>query len=110
MTESILGVERSVLLERGGAATASEITHQPPVWGEVAQLVAGQGAALSAFLTPLLARADLRVILTGAGLHPAAHGPPVPLVYRLSGAGLPGLRSEERRVGKECRSRWSPYH
>src|SRR5256885_6656326 len=24
--------------------------------------------------------------------------------------GLPGARSEERRVGKECRSRWSPYH
>ena len=23
---------------------------------------------------------------------------------------LIGLRSEERRVGKECRSRWSPYH
>src|SRR6266496_2477173 len=22
----------------------------------------------------------------------------------------PGGRSEERRVGKECRSRWSPYH
>ena len=26
-------------------------------------------------------------------------------------ARLPNLnRSEERRVGKECRSRWSPYH
>ena len=26
-------------------------------------------------------------------------------------AEVPGLtRSEERRVGKECRSRWSPYH
>ena len=24
--------------------------------------------------------------------------------------GLDALRSEERRVGKECRSRWSPYH
>ena len=24
--------------------------------------------------------------------------------------GLVGTRSEERRVGKECRSRWSPYH
>ena len=24
--------------------------------------------------------------------------------------GFPVLRSEERRVGKECRSRWSPYH
>ena len=23
---------------------------------------------------------------------------------------IPVLRSEERRVGKECRSRWSPYH
>src|SRR2546430_11025026 len=23
---------------------------------------------------------------------------------------LPQDRSEERRVGKECRSRWSPYH
>src|SRR5687767_15323718 len=22
----------------------------------------------------------------------------------------PPIRSEERRVGKECRSRWSPYH
>src|SRR3712207_8998490 len=26
-----------------------------------------------------------------------------------SGEG-PAMRSEERRVGKECRSRWSPYH
>src|SRR3712207_9560119 len=23
---------------------------------------------------------------------------------------IPAVRSEERRVGKECRSRWSPYH
>ena len=30
------------------------------------------------------------------------------LVKRL--ASLPTKRSEERRVGKECRSRWSPYH
>ena len=26
------------------------------------------------------------------------------------GALLRTVRSEERRVGKECRSRWSPYH
>ena len=30
--------------------------------------------------------------------------------YPISAASLLGLRSEERRVGKECRSRWSPYH
>ena len=28
--------------------------------------------------------------------------------YRISMSPL--ARSEERRVGKECRSRWSPYH
>src|SRR6266481_1611332 len=28
----------------------------------------------------------------------------------LSTLGPGALRSEERRVGKECRSRWSPYH
>ena len=26
------------------------------------------------------------------------------------GGGEANVRSEERRVGKECRSRWSPYH
>src|SRR2546430_5349218 len=25
-------------------------------------------------------------------------------------SGAPHARSEERRVGEECRSRWSPYH
>ena len=29
--------------------------------------------------------------------------------YMVSGPVL-AMRSEERRVGKECRSRWSPYH
>ena len=29
-----------------------------------------------------------------------------PMVAGIDAAG----RSEERRVGKECRSRWSPYH
>ena len=29
---------------------------------------------------------------------------------KLLGSFLVAARSEERRVGKECRSRWSPYH
>src|SRR5258708_23490852 len=38
-----------------------------------------------------------------------------PLTHRIDHlpiveAPLFGMRSEERRVGKECRSRWSPYH
>ena len=34
----------------------------------------------------------------------------VPKDVKLYGLQPPVLRSEERRVGKECRSRWSPYH
>ena len=34
----------------------------------------------------------------------------VTIIYQIVGAGTMELRSEERRVGKECRSRWSPYH
>src|SRR2546422_3207638 len=35
----------------------------------------------------------------------------LPAPYRLAPAdAFAVLRSEERRVGKECRSRWSPYH
>ena len=30
------------------------------------------------------------------------------ILYTMYESGL--TRSEERRVGKECRSRWSPYH
>ena len=31
-------------------------------------------------------------------------------IFQVVPGGLPVDRSEERRVGKECRSRWSPYH
>ena len=30
--------------------------------------------------------------------------------FKTSRAQFAEVRSEERRVGKECRSRWSPYH
>ena len=34
---------------------------------------------------------------------------PLVWIYKSIAGNLDG-RSEERRVGKECRSRWSPYH
>ena len=33
-----------------------------------------------------------------------------PVMVGPSSSHTAGARSEERRVGKECRSRWSPYH
>src|SRR5256885_2923146 len=47
-------------------------------------------AAVADGLTNLLARERLQLLRLAADEH--------------------DCRSEERRVGKECRSRWSPYH
>src|SRR4051794_21750333 len=59
------------------------------------------GAVLRADYSPVIVRAGANV-QDGSVLH----GPPgMPTEV---GAGA--TRSEERRVGKECRSRWSPYH
>ena len=67
---------------------------------------------------------DRAAIALGAGLVEAAQGRLIltedkfsnlePACRELDIDGVDGvvfdLRSEERRVGKECRSRWSPYH
>src|SRR5439155_10716787 len=47
----------------------------------------------------------------GIGEGGARRRPLPPPLCRCLGASLRLVRrSEERRVGKECRSRWSPYH
>src|SRR6266487_775479 len=55
----------------------------------------------------------LAIDLQRSGIHALAfskkfHVGELDTLTRLLKASL--LRSEERRVGKECRSRWSPYH
>src|SRR2546422_1685404 len=53
-----------------------------------------------------VARLEIDEALAGAPAEQAALAPaPAP-----RNRTLPWTRSEERRVGKECRSRWSPYH
>lgn len=54
--------------EQAGALwTTREILQQPRIWSQVLQLVAGRAFRLDTFLRPLLERADVRVVLTGAG-------------------------------------------
>ena len=48
------------------------------------------------------------VFLTGGGLALTTKAPDF-IVNKMEGDHTLS-RSEERRVGKECRSRWSPYH
>jgi len=44
------------------------------------------------------------------GVDAATPSPEERVAARADSAGAGRARSEERRVGKECRSRWSPYH
>ena len=41
---------------------------------------------------------------------PMPHAVIISGIRRVGKSTLLAQRSEERRVGKECRSRWSPYH
>ena len=51
-------------------------------------------------------RGDGRLLSTYAIVHEMLKDTHPQYAYR---SGM-SARSEERRVGKECRSRWSPYH
>ena len=56
-------------------------------------------------------KADMKNLLGGKGANLAEMnliGVPVPAGFTITTEVC--TRSEERRVGKECRSRWSPYH
>ena len=46
----------------------------------------------------------------GAGFDHIAYSIVIEEISRVCASTGVILRSEERRVGKECRSRWSPYH
>jgi tagatose-6-phosphate ketose/aldose isomerase len=60
-------LETEAYYDRGAAATYREIVQQPGVWREVAGMLAGRSTEVTGFLEPLLARPELRIVLTGAG-------------------------------------------
>ena len=64
-------------------------------------LIAGAGAGFGTGLAGMSAAAVIApMLVTFLQVKP----------YEAVGIALASDRSEERRVGKECRSRWSPYH
>ena len=61
--------------------------------------------ALCLMLTAVGALADSAAV-NDPGTLPIVNDP----ITLTIGLEQSAVRSEERRVGKECRSRWSPYH
>src|SRR3712207_8634795 len=63
---------------------------------------------------PISSGSSVRVPAVAGQFYPADPGELTRLVDELLALDVPdeplAARSEERRVGKECRSRWSPYH
>lgn len=68
MSETVhLGLAESELERLGGLWTAREIAQQPAMLRETQGLLMQRRAEIEAFLAPLVAQPNLRVILTGAG-------------------------------------------
>ena len=69
-------------------------------------LIAGGGAVALRKAGKLLPFGP-RLTVVAPQIHPALRQLPVEQILQRP---FSPERSEERRVGKECRSRWSPYH
>src|SRR3712207_9572721 len=93
-------------------AAAQAVTVQPTVMT--------RNLYLGASLTPIVVAAQTGGNVQGAAVAAlqkaigpnnfAARAPAIAAEINATKPDLVGLRSEERRVGNECRSRWSPYH
>src|SRR5260370_37166846 len=81
---------------------SSDLTGQSRVRGQSCHRALATGYTFSLYNYP---RGDQnqQYLITGLSYH-LKENP------RVSAVAPGAKRSEERRVGKECRSRWSPYH
>src|SRR6266542_6546524 len=80
---------------------------EPARWLSSLSSGSGRRTTLTVF-EPFRAVTNSDYLQPAAGVSTDRSGPPGALAP--SSRGHRCGRSEERRVGKECRSRWSPYH
>ena len=108
---------RKVCADATRAYGASEIIdyHNGPIAEQVMKLTNGQGVdrvVIAGGTVDTFAEA-VSVLKPGGiigNVNYLGSGDTVNIPRIAWGVGMGHKRSEERRVGKECRSRWSPYH
>ena len=83
----------------GGGAAGQGAQEQPAAQTDTVVVAMGPTSEPEAGFAPAFG--------WGAGEH--VHEPLIQSTLTVTNTDLT-IRSEERRVGKECRSRWSPYH
>src|SRR5690554_7518360 len=106
----IRGIVDDTLTEASVEAIGRAIGSEAAARGESTVVVARDGRLSGPRLKDALVRG-----LTAAGRDVIDVGMvPTPVLYfathALDGTASGVMRSEERRVGKECRARWWPYH
>jgi tagatose-6-phosphate ketose/aldose isomerase len=62
-----LDMDEASLRSAGALLTAREIEQQPACWRSTEAMLRAQAGAINAFLAPVLAMPNLRIVLTGAG-------------------------------------------
>ena len=85
-----------------GQEATVRIGHGTTDWFQIRK-----GVRQGCILSPCLFNLYAEYIMRNTGLEEAQAG------IKIAGRNTNKLRyaeSEERRIGKECRSRWSPYH
>src|SRR5256886_15481384 len=112
----VLSIATSLAVFGATLRISNADTFRPVVRGRRGVVAGGQ---------PLSVEAGMRILQRGGNAVDAgvatilaasviefshfSFGGGVPILIKLKGRDV-AVRSEERRVGKECRSRWSPYH
>src|SRR5256885_17074331 len=101
-------LSRRIVADRGSPRIATGLKSQPERDEPLPAFAATRPGVVA--LAPFDCRLSLRLLFFRFFISPPPLTSSLNRLSLQSAKGRAKERSEERRVGKECRSRWSPYH
>src|SRR3989449_10576712 len=115
VADELIDIYGTPYWERLGPRERAELNRRFTAWRLSVLLYGEHGAMLACSqLVETVSGPDAKYFVATQVVDEARHTEVIDRYLRDKLGGLtypmPQNRSEERRVGKECRSRWSPYH